>query len=373
MSVTDTGLQDVTVTHRGGTAALRGVTIDIADGELLVVLGPSGSGKSTLLRALAGLTPVTSGRVFVRGKDVTRVAPRRRNVAMVFESDALVPFLDVAQNMQWGLRARKVPRPEADGRVSAQAQGLRLEGLLGRLPPTLSAGERGMTGIGRALVQRPDVFLLDEPLAHLDAAERGRVRRQIVTVVSELRITTVYSTHDQHDAMAMADRIAVLRAGEIVQLDTPRRLYRRPVDLFVAEFLGSPPLGLLRAQLVASQGSAGFQVGTRVLPRWAPVPAELGERVGAEVLLGIRAEDVRDAALGSEPQGVTLPAIVTGVERRNRDVVVTATAEAAGELRSVFAGRSAVQPGDAVELAVDATRAHVFDPDTGVALWHPQD
>ncbi len=370
-----TGLHEVTALHDDKSVALRSLTLDAAPGELLVVLGPSGSGKTTLLRVLAGLMPVRSGRVFVDGRDVTGLPARRRNVAMVFEADALVPFFDVARNMGWGLQARGVPRPETAERVADQASALRLNRLLRRLPRTLSAGERGTASIGRALVQRPSAFLLDEPLAHLDAREHTRVRRQIVDAVSGLGVPSLYSTHDQRDAMAMADRVALLRDSELVQLDTPRNLYRRPVDLFTAEFVGSPGIGLLPARVVTSDGMAGFQVGDRVLPLWRPVPPELHDHVDGEVLLGLRAEDVRDASLEIEPEVVTVRALVTAVERTGKDTVVTAAAEAVldrpAKLRSLFPGGSTVATGDAVELGVNVTRASVFDPSTGRALWHP--
>ncbi len=370
-----TGLHEVTAGH-GGTVALRSLTLEAEPGELLVVLGPSGGGKSTLLRVLAGLTPVRSGRVFIDGRDVTGLAPQRRNVAMVFESDSLVPFMDIARNMGWTLRSRQVSADEAEQRVAGQAAGLGLSGLLKRLPGTLSAGQRGTAEIGRALVHRPSLFLFDEPLAHLDAAGRLRVRRQIVEAVSTLRVTTFYSTHDQQDAMAMADRVALLRDGALVQLDTPQSLYHRPVDLFTAEFVGSPGIGVLPARLIVADGLAGYQVGTRVLPFWRPVPPELTGHIGAEVLLGLRAENVRDAARDLDPEVVAIRALVTAVEPTGRDALVTATAEdvldRAAQLRSIFPARSGVAVGHVVELGVDVTRASVFDPATGRAIWHPE-
>jgi multiple sugar transport system ATP-binding protein len=383
--MTVTGLDDVTVVHQDGTVALHHVTLLAGQGELLVVLGPSGSGKSTLLRAVAGLTGVRSGEVRIGGRQVTGLPVRDRDVAMVFESGGLLPFLDVAGNLGWGLRARRVPKAEVSERVSTQARGLRLTRLLSRKPPALSAGERGLVGVGRALVRAPAVFLFDEPLAHLDAADRIRTRRRIVEVIRGLGVTTLYVTHDQSDALAIADRVALLRAGTVVQLGRPLELYQRPANLFVAGFVGSPPMGLLPARLVVSAGSAGFRVGARTLPLWAPVPAELRDSVGRDVVLGVRPEAVYDATDGTDPDLVALPATVLSVEHTGPEKIVTVEvpappvtapgadrAEIAGaRLRSRFPPDSPVRPGVSVQVAVDAAAAHVFDAATGDALCHP--
>ena len=395
-----TGLQGVTV-RRGGVTVLRDVTLSAADGELLVVLGPSGSGKSTLLRVMAGLTEVSSGEVVIRGRQVTRLPPQQRGVAMVYESTSLAPFLDVAQNMGRGLRTQSVPADEIRHRVFARARDLRLTRLLSRRPQSLSAGETGLVGIGRALVRAPDVFLLDEPLAHLDAAQRLRVRRRIVEVVRSLGVTTLYVTHDQAEALAVGDRVAMLDDGRVVQVDVPIGLYRRPANLFVAGFVGGPPIGLLPARLVVSGGSAssagsarsaglaGFRVGMRTLPLWAPVPDELSGHVGRDVVLGLRAEDVHDLRRGYDPELASLAATVTAVEYTGRDNVVTLAVDAPpvdapgapapadlfaqAQLRSRFPPRAEVRAGETVQIAVDVARAHVFDAGTGQALWHPPD
>ena len=257
-----TGVAGVTVT-RDGSAVLRDVTLLAGDGELLVVLGSSGSGKSTLLRVIAGLARADRGDVLVRGRRVTDSPPGERHVSMVFESSALVPFLDVSRNLGWGLKAQRLPEAEVQQRVTGRARQLRLSRLLPRRPDQLSEGERGLVGIGKALVRVPDAFLLDEPLAHLDAAQRVRVRRQIVEVVRSLHATTFYVTHDQAEALAVADRLAMLHEGAVVQVGKPMDLYERPVDLVVCGFVGSPPIGLLPARLVESGGLAGFAVGSR--------------------------------------------------------------------------------------------------------------
>jgi multiple sugar transport system ATP-binding protein len=381
-----TGLAGVTVV-RDGTTVLRDVTLQASDGELLVILGLSGSGKSTLLRAIAGLDRTSVGAVFIKGRDVTKMPPDQRRVSMVFQGNALFPHLDVARNLAWGLRIQHLPEADVQERVSGRARQLRLGRLLSRKPGQLSGGERGVVGLGHALVQTPDVFLFDEPLGDLDAAQRPDVRRQIVDVVRSLGVATFYVTHDQAEGLAVADRVALLHLGAVVQVGTPRDLYERPENLLVAGFVGTPPIGLVTARLVVADGLAGFQVGPRTLPLWRPVPPPLREHVGHEVVLGLRAEDVHDATAGPAPDTVALDGVATHVEYTGRQNVVTVAvgappvtapgvelnaADLAGAtLRALFPARAKVRPGDAVRLAVDGARAHVFDVLTGRALWHP--
>jgi multiple sugar transport system ATP-binding protein len=383
--VTGSGVVELTAS-RGRTPVLHGVTLLAGEGELLVVLGASGCGKSTLLRAIAGLDRIDAGDVVIRGRRVTELPPGRRGISMVFESTALVPFFDVAKNLGWGLRVSGVDEEEVKNRVYERARQLRLRRLLPRRPAGLSSGERGLVGIGRALVARPQTFLFDEPLAHLDSAERGQVRRQIVDAVRSLGVTTIYVTHDQAEALAIADRIAVMEAGRIVQLAPPLELYNRPANLMVASFVGSPSIGLLPARLVSSGGLAGFEVGRRTVPLWMPVPPALAGHVGREVVLGLRPEDVREATgQGANPDLVTLQGVVTCVEYTGRQNVVSAAIDVqagpgssaslpdgeAPMLRSLFPPRAAVQRGEPVWLAVQGARTHVFDAVTGEALWHP--
>ena len=385
-----TGLEDVTVVYADGGTALRHVTLAAEQGEILAVLGPSGSGKSTLLRAVAGLVPVRHGEVIIAGRRVTQIPADERRVAMVFESNTVIPFLDVSENLGWGLQVRRVPAGEAADRVQAQARGLRLSRLLRRMPRTLSSGELARVGIGHALVHAPSVFLFDEPLAHLDAGQRWDVRRRIVEVVRRHDVATLYVTHDQGEAMGVADRVALLNAGGVVQIDTPRELYAKPVNLFAASFVGIPTIGLLPARVVVSAGSGGFRVGARTLPLWTPLSGPLAALVDREVVIGIRPERVHDARAGSDPSTVTMPATVVQVEEIGPDAVVTLEVAAravtapgarpwetgAGEggrarLRSRFARNTTVRVGESVPIAVDVTQAHVFDPVTGRALWNP--
>lgn len=366
-----TGLEQATVVHADGTVALRDVTLLAQPGELLAILGPSGSGKSSLLRAVAGLMKVEHGQVLIAGEPTTQ-PPAARNVAMVFENTQLVPFLDVARNMGFGLESRHVPQQQVQRRVEMQSRRLRVSRLLHRLPTEISAGERGQVGIGRALVRSPRAFLLDEPLAHVDVHERARMRRVIAETVKAAQVSTLYVTHDQADALSIGDRIAVINEGRLAQIGTSRELYDRPATLFVADFIGTVPIGTLRGRLVESDGIAGYRVGYRTLPTWRPLPAELAGQVGREVVLGLRAEDVRDGGGEADPDHTCLYGPVRAVDRNGRDTFVSMQV---GENRLVarFAGRTAVRIGDVVTVAVDAARAHVFDPATGAELYHPAD
>jgi multiple sugar transport system ATP-binding protein len=364
-----TGLHGATVVQRDGTVTLHDVTVLARPGELLAVLGPSGSGKSTLLRAIAGLARVRAGRVLIAGEPTTR-EPASRDIAMVFENTQLMPMLDVARNMGFGLEARHVPAEQVRRQVELQSRRLRVHRLLRRKPTEISAGERGQVGIGRALVRTPKAFLLDEPLAHVDAHERARMRRVIADTVKASKVSTLYVTHDQSDALSIGDRIAVLNAGRVVQIATPRELYDRPATLFVADFVGASPIGAIPGRLVASGGMAGYQIGARTLPTWLPVPAELVAHVGQEVMLGLRAEDIRDAGDEPDPDHTCLSGPVRAIDRTGRDAFLTVQV-GAHRLVARFSGRSRARVGDVVTIAVDAARAHVFDRQSGRALYHP--
>lgn len=367
-----TGLVNATVVQKDGTVALDDLTVLARPGELLAVLGPSGSGKSTLLRAIAGLVKLRRGGQAVIAGEPTTADPAFRDLAMVFENTQLAPLLDVARNMGFGLEVRKMPPAEIERQVESQARRLRVSRLLRRMPTELSAGQQGQVGIGRALVRRPKAFLLDEPLAHVDAHERARMRRVIAETVAAAKVSAIYVTHDQTDALAIGDRIAVLVKGRIAQVATPRELYERPADLFVADFVGVTGIGQLPARLVTSGGMAGYQVGDRVLPTWLPLPAGLAGQVGKEVTLGVRAEDVHDPGTGSgnDPDHTRLSGVVKAIDRNGRDSYLTLEING-HRLIARFPGRDSARVGDVVPVAVDAARAHVFDPATGRALHHP--
>jgi multiple sugar transport system ATP-binding protein len=285
---------------------------------------------------------------------------------------------------------RQVPPTEVDERVRTQARGLHLSRLLKRMPKTLSSGEASRVGIGHALVHAPSAFLFDEPLAHLDVHQRWAVRRRIVEVVKDHAVGTIYVTHDQEEAMGIADRVVLLDAGRVVQTATPRDLYARPATVFAATFVGSPTIGLLPARPVIAGEMGGFRVGARTLPLWRPLPAALREHVDREVVLGVRPEDVHDARIGNDPSVVTLAATVVLVEEIGPNAVVTLEvaaeavttpgaqpsetgADGRARLRSRFARNTTVRPGDTVPIAVDVSRVQVFDRVSGLALHHPED
>jgi multiple sugar transport system ATP-binding protein len=390
MSVT--GLDRATVVLPERSAAGERVVLDrvsllAEDGELLVVLGPSGSGKTTLLKAIAGLVPIRSGQVLIQDRTVTALPTHARDLAMVFEHANLLPTLDVAQNLAFGLRMRHRPAEEIAEQVETQSRSLGLRRLLSRFPNQLSPGQRGQVGIGRAIARVPKAYLLDEPLAHLDAGQRWQMRRHLAEVVKGSGVPAFYVTHDQSDALAIADRVAVLRNGALVQLGTPNEVYDRPVNLFVAGLLGAVPMGLLPARLVAARGGSGFQVGARVLPLWGPVPPALSGLVGREVILGVRVEDVTDADANPDPALPSLPGTVVRAEHTGPDVLLSISMAAppvqapdadpadqqlgSAQLRARFPRSAPVGPGSTVRINLDISRAHVFDPETGRALSHP--
>ncbi len=271
----------------GETEVLRGISLDIADGELLVLVGPSGCGKSTLLRCIAGLEETSGGRILLDGVDVTHTEPRLRDLAMVFQSYALYPHLDVRENLAFGLKMRKTPPDEIARRVTEAAEMLGIGPLLDRLPRALSGGQRQRVAMGRAIVRHPKAFLFDEPLSNLDASLRGQMRLEIARLRDRLKSTMVYVTHDQIEAMTLADRIAILDKGVLQQLGTPRTLYTRPANVFVARFIGTPEMSLLPAAqaealgLVAPQQDGATQLGIRAED--VLVATDVAAGVGAQV------------------------------------------------------------------------------------------
>jgi multiple sugar transport system ATP-binding protein len=365
-----TGLDGATVELPDGPVVLADFTLLARGGELLTVLGPSGCGKSTMLRAIAGVQPLRAGRVMIAGRDVTRLSPAARDVAMVFESAHLLPTLDLARNMGFGLTVRHTDANEVHRRVERESRRLRITNLLGRKPTEVSVGQRGQAGIGRALVREPKVFLLDEPLAHIDALERARMRRVIAETVRAAGVSTIYVTHDQTEALAIGDRIAVMDAGRVQQIGSARELYERPNSLFVADFVAPAPLGIVSARLTVADGLAGYRVGHRTLMTWRPPPAALAGLVGEAVTLGLRPEAVTAVAADPDPEATVLSGRVLGVERTGRDTFLTVELPS-GRLVARFDGRATIRVGDVVGVSVDAAAAHAFDPVSGRALHHP--
>ncbi|WP_341901318.1 ABC transporter ATP-binding protein [Synechococcus sp. UW140] len=370
--------------RRGAAAVevLRGIDLKIKDGEFLVLVGPSGCGKSTLLRLLAGLETPSAGEVLVGGRTVTNLPPSRRDVAMVFQSYALYPHLSVAQNIAFGLRrsghrgwqqqlrdwlARNTafvhsPREQAiTKQVQHVAEMLNLGPLLDRLPKELSGGQKQRVALGRAIAREPAVFLMDEPLSNLDAKLRGDTRRQIVDLQRSLGVTTVYVTHDQVEAMTMGHRIAVLNGGCLQQLGTPMELYQKPANLFVAQFIGSPPMNLLKVEVVSAEQ---VLLGGRRITLEPAAAGLLHNHLGKQLTAGLRPEKLRLAPATNR----NLPAEVEQIEALGNEVLVAALLQESGEkvqFRALPA--AALQLGQVIHLEVDASGWSLFDAD-GLAL-----
>jgi multiple sugar transport system ATP-binding protein len=370
-------LDHVMKEYAGGVRAVDGVHLEIEPGEFLVLVGPSGCGKSTLLRMIAGLEEVTAGTICIGGDDVTELPPRARDIAMVFQTYALYPHMSVRQNLAYGLKVRKTPKDETARRVEEVARLLGLDELLDRKPAALSGGQRQRVAMGRAIVREPKAFLMDEPLSNLDAKLRVSMRAQLAALHARLGTTTVYVTHDQVEAMTLGHRVAVMRDGRILQVDTPQALYARPVDLFVAAFIGSPAMNLVEADVTDGLLSFGsVRLDTRLT----------GTR---RVIAGLRPEAFEEARFADS----SLPQIeidVQVVEDLGPDahvifqidappVDVTAVREAAGDEetllvtdRATFTARvdpqTSARPGQRLRLAIDPAKLHYFDPATGHRL-----
>jgi multiple sugar transport system ATP-binding protein len=397
-------LEDVWKVFRGGVEAVRAFDLEIADGEFVVLVGPSGCGKTTVLRMVAGLERISKGSVRVGDKVVNDVPPKERDIAMVFQNYALYPHMSVYDNMAFGLKLQKVPRAEIDSRVREAARILDLGDYLGRKPAALSGGQRQRVAMGRAIVRHPQAFLMDEPLSNLDAKLRVQTRTEISRLQHELGVTTIYVTHDQVEAMTMGDRVAVMRKGVLQQVDIPETLYERPVNLFVAGFIGSPAMNLMEATLGPGDGDNLVVElgGTRL-----PVPPEvvagrpaLRAYLGRPVIFGIRPEDLEDASLVADaPPERRIRSTVELREALGSDVLVHFSVDAApaatddlvelavdaghagDEAAQRVAGadrarviarlnpRTQAANGEPIELAVDTHRLHFFDPDDGSAIY----
>ncbi len=350
----------------GSNPILRGVDLDIAEGTFAVLVGPSGCGKSTLLRLVAGLETADEGAIALAERDVTRLPPRDRDVAMVFQSYALYPHLTVRDNLAFGLRLRGAPAAEIDGRIREAAQMLGLDSLLERYPRQLSGGQRQRVAMGRAIVRRPAIFLFDEPLSNLDAALRAEVRVEIRRLHERLKATTLYVTHDQVEAMTLADTLWVLNAGQVEQKGSPLEVYERPRTRFVAGFLGSPPINLLDATLAQEAGiwhAEGGGVTT-------PIDEErFGDAlsVGRKVVLGVRPHDWVVAKEGKAAATLKVELVeALGFEAYAHGWLRLSGPRVIARLDSDDARR--VRAGEALPLRVSPSRVHLFDPKTGLAL-----
>jgi multiple sugar transport system ATP-binding protein len=357
---------NATCVYPGASApSVDNLSLEVQDGEFMVLVGPSGSGKSTALRMLAGLEQVSTGEIRIDGTDVSQRAPKDRNIAMVFQNYALYPHMNVADNMGFSLKLNHVSKPDRDAKIKEAARLLDLEPYLDRKPKALSGGQRQRVAMGRAIVREPAVFLMDEPLSNLDAKLRVETRANIAGLQARLGTTTIYVTHDQVEAMTMGHRVAVLRDGQLQQVDTPRKLYDRPANVFVAGFIGSPAMNLRTAAITASGATlAGAAVD---LPAEALAAARQAALL--DVVVGLRPEAT---TLASDGQSGTVPLTVTLVEELGADAYVYGTLEsdAAADKPWVLRCDSHAVPtiGQQVRVTVDAANAHVFNPATGVRL-----
>jgi multiple sugar transport system ATP-binding protein len=393
----------VSKVYPDGTRAVNAFDLDIKDGEFMVLVGPSGCGKTTALRMLAGLEDISEGRVSIGERVVNHVPSRDRDIAMVFQSYALYPHLSVYENIAFGLRVKKVPKPEIDKRVKDAARILDLDQLLDRKPRNLSGGQRQRVAMGRAIVRHPQAFLMDEPLSNLDAKLRVQTRAEIAKLQHDLGVTTLYVTHDQVEALTMGDRVAVMKKGEIQQVDNSQVLYDKPLNLFVAAFIGSPSMNLLEAKLEKSGEHFAVRLGSQALTlddEALAAHAALKGYEGREIIVGIRPEDMEDPSLlTNAPADRQIKGKVELTEALGSEIMVHFSIDAthavtedvhdlqkdAGTDRAPGSGigsggggavivgrfgpRSRVRVGDAVDVAVDTRSLHFFDPETALGIY----
>ena len=384
-------LEKVNKVYENGFHAIHDLSLEIVDGEFLVLVGPSGCGKSTALRMIAGLETISGGEMKIGERVVNDVEPKDRDIAMVFQNYALYPHMTVYDNIGFALKLAKVPKDEIESRVGEAARILELGEQLDKKPGQLSGGQRQRVAMGRAIVRQPAAFLMDEPLSNLDAKLRVQMRAEIAALQRELGVTTFYVTHDQIEAMTMGDRVAVIKDGYLQQVDSPQNLYDRPVNVFVAAFIGSPSMNLYDASLTVRDDGGVIQLGSQSL---ALSPESLAGRPalrnydGKRVVVGIRPEDFDDAALAPNlSEGAVLTAPVTLIEALGSEIMVhfqlaaptvdsgdpDAVEEAGGEGAANAVGRfnprSQVRPGQTADIAVASENLHFFDLETREAIW----
>ena len=373
--------------YPNGFVAIEDLSIDIADGEFLVLVGPSGCGKSTALRMVAGLETITGGRIRIGDRVVNEVQPKDRDIAMVFQNYALYPHMTVGDNIGFSLKLAKIGKDEIQRRVKEAAQVLQLEHLLDNKPGQLSGGQRQRVAMGRAIVRNPQAFLMDEPLSNLDAKLRVQMRSEIARIQRDLGVTTLYVTHDQVEAMTMGDRVAVLNAGDLMQVDSPQNLYDHPANLFVAGFIGSPAMNLLRARLVERDGDVRLQFGdqdVRLGDEVFGARPSLRAHVGKDVTFGFRPEHVTDAAVTDDPDPErTITSTAEIVESLGSEILVHFSlaaqtvvvdqdiANEAGETNlqvARFDPDSKVREGSTFSAVIDTSRIHFFDAETDAVI-----
>jgi multiple sugar transport system ATP-binding protein len=391
-------LDQVDKVYPGGVKGVDGLTLDIADGEFMVLVGPSGCGKSTALRSIAGLEDITAGTISIGNRVVNDLPPKDRDIAMVFQNYALYPHMTVEQNLAFGLQQRKTPKDDIRRRVAEVAKMLGLEDYLKRKPAALSGGQRQRVAMGRAIVREPQAFLMDEPLSNLDAKLRVSMRASLSQLHDRLGVTTVYVTHDQVEAMTLGQRVCVLRDGRLQQVDTPQALYNSPVNLFVAGFIGSPAMNFVDARVVRDGGAAVTFAGQKLAVSDQVLASRPGldAYVGKDVILGVRPSDFEDAALAEATwPRMTVQTSVT--EELGSEIHVIFTIDAApvqhasitqaraddGDDEAIpltdnktlwtarVAARSGIKPGSAANLAIDTSNLQFFDPVSGLSVGHP--
>jgi multiple sugar transport system ATP-binding protein len=400
--VAEITLEQLTKVYPDGTRAVKSLDLEIGDGEFVVFVGPSGCGKTTALRMVAGLEPITEGKVKIGGRVVNNLPPKNRDIAMVFQNYALYPHMSAYKNMAFGLKLRKLDKTEIDRRVRDAARVLGLEDVLRKRPRTLSGGQRQRVAMGRAIVREPQAFLMDEPLSNLDAKLRVEMRAEIARIQRDLGVTTIYVTHDQVEAMTLGDRVAVMRAGVLQQFDVPQVLYDRPRNLFVAEFIGSPAMNLVGADIVREDGGLRAKFGEHSLEISDAMLTARPALVRFEskpLILGIRPEDIEDASIvgASENGGISAAVDIRedmgsevfvhfgsgGRPVLGEDIAATLSAEAIEATEevalregSIFVARldrhTRAQEGEKIELTVDTDRLHFFDPATGEGIYEDE-
>ena len=357
--------------YAGGVTAVSDFNLDIEDKEFIVLVGPSGCGKSTTLRMIAGLEEISDGELYIGDKLVNAVAPKDRDIAMVFQNYALYPHMTVYDNMAFGLKLRKMPKEEIKRRVEEAARILDIGHLLDRKPKALSGGQRQRVALGRAIVREPKVFLMDEPLSNLDAKLRGQMRTEISKLHQRLQTTFIYVTHDQTEAMTMGSRIVVMKDGFIQQIDSPQVLYDNPVNVFVAGFIGSPPMNFIDAVVEKAGEDVLLKIGNSTVKLPEAKAKELdASYVGKTVLLGIRPENLHDeeVMLSMNPDCV-VPAHVDVTEAMGAETFLYVNVEGAAMIARVNP-RTTAKPGDDIKLAFDANKIHLFDKETEMAILH---
>ncbi|CAM4086459.1 ABC transporter ATP-binding protein [Saccharibacillus endophyticus] len=354
-------------------ATVIDVNLDIKDKEFLVLVGPSGCGKSTTLRMIAGLEEISEGKLYIGDRVVNDVAPKDRDIAMVFQSYALYPHMDVYSNMAFGLKLRKVKKDEIEKRVREAAKILDIEHLLERKPKALSGGQRQRVALGRAIVRDPQVFLMDEPLSNLDAKLRGQMRAEITKLVKRLETTCIYVTHDQIEAMTMGDRIVVMKDGIIQQAAPPEDLYNNPTNIFVAGFIGSPTMNFINGTLIDEADGLYFQAQNLhvEIPRGKAQILREKSMVGKEVILGLRPEDVHEEPVFLEASPKTVfTASVEVTENLGHEMLLYLTGLGGDTTIARVDGRSSVREGSQVQLAIDMNKAHIFERESEINVFY---